>query len=245
MEKQIFKTNIVLDSYDVDVTGRWKPASILRHMTIVAQKHCDILNPGDPKLEAESLFWVLLRVEAELKKLPRTDTEILIETAANNKRGRTFCRYFRFLSADETICYGIAKTYWVVLERESRKMGKLAPENPIHNYQAPDVQGLLTAPKAIKLSGMLQKEITRCVQYSDLDDNGHMNNTRYAEWAEDMIGYETLKTATIKAFDVNFIKEAAPNTEMQLSLYQDENVYYIKGIRKETLEDFFIVKLVL
>ena len=63
------------------------------------------------------------------------------------------------------------------------------------------------AERALAEQGSLPDCPRRRVCYSDIDYNGHMNNTRYIQWIQDIIEPEILETAGQIRLDINYISE--------------------------------------
>ena len=81
---------------------------------------------------------------------------------------------------------------------------------------------------------------TRKVKYSDIDTNKHMNNTRYIDWACDLIGLEFFEEHYFTSLDIYFKKEIAPNQNVDLYMLQQDQFIYIKGVVDE--EECFTIK---
>jgi acyl-CoA thioesterase FadM len=47
----------------------------------------------------------------------------------------------------------------------------------------------------------------RRVRYSDIDYNGHVNNTRYIQWIQDLTEPELLEKADQMRLDINYLRE--------------------------------------
>jgi acyl-CoA thioesterase FadM len=56
----------------------------------------------------------------------------------------------------------------------------------------------------------------RRVSYSDIDFNGHMNNTRYIQWIQDLFEPEILEDARQLRLDINYLSEALYGQELNL-----------------------------
>lgn len=64
-------------------------------------------------------------------------------------------------------------------------------------------------------------EKTRKVRYSDLDLNGHVNNTRYLDWIDDLHTPDWHGQHLPKLFQINFKKEIRPGSRVTLKWVDD------------------------
>jgi acyl-CoA thioesterase FadM len=58
---------------------------------------------------------------------------------------------------------------------------------------------------------------TRRVAYSDIDYNGHMNNTRYIQWIQDLFEPGLLEEAAQIRLDINYLSEALYGEKLALT----------------------------
>ncbi|MDR1604305.1 MAG: hypothetical protein LBS10_05885 [Gracilibacteraceae bacterium] len=217
-----------IDPYDVDAGGHWKAAAALRQMSMTAQRHCRLIDPDNIVFTRYGLFWVLMRVRTELLRSPAEGERIEIFTKANAEKGRIFNRSFLF--RDEAGArIGAASTVWLLLNLETRNIGRLPEESGLMHYVAPDFTWPTAPPRSIRCQWPVVRTQTRRVQYSDLDINRHMNNTRYMEWVTDLLGWPRLQTGFLREFQINYLKEAAWDTEMELTLMEEGGAFCVRG----------------
>src|SRR5439155_21646245 len=102
---------------------------------------------------------------------------------------------------------GAAASAWLVLDAATRRAQRAAD--------------LLSSVKTSRIRPALDREpqkLARCletspaatiaVRYSDLDLNGHVNNTRYIGWILDSYPVDFLQVYTVRRFEINFLDEA-------------------------------------
>lgn len=70
-------------------------------------------------------------------------------------------------------------------------------------------------------SGIWVGEKVREVRYSDLDLNGHVNNTRYLDWIDDLHTPDWHGKHLPKLFQINFKKEIRPGSRVTLKWMDD------------------------
>ena len=71
---------------------------------------------------------------------------------------------------------------------------------------------------------MLVPDAEVAVSYSDLDVNGHMNNTRYLDWACDLLPSAFHRDHPLKAATICYMTEALESQQLQLSWSGEETI---------------------
>ena len=214
-------------SYQTDLCSRMKPSAILELMQEMAGVHADLLDVGHSRLLPMNLCWVLTRVEVRMERYPVSGETITVETFPMPNRRVFFPRYFVFKdAAGQQI--GCAGSLWVVLDVTTRKMGNsaeiaaLMPDN--RDLTAP--MGMPATVEDISGEAFIAD---RLPVYTDLDVNGHVNNTRYLDWCCNALGIETMRSCMMKTFAVNYNQEILPGQEVRTVLHRDGNRFSFSG----------------
>lgn len=218
-------------SYQTDLTARIRPSAILEIMQEMAGAHAELLQVGRKCLDPMNLAWVLTRVEVQMERMPLSGETITVETFPMPNRRVFFPRYFIFRDSQGQQI-GCAGSLWVVLDVTTRKMASgaeissLMPDNsdltPPMGIPATveDVQGGIT-------------EALRLPVYTDLDVNGHVNNTRYLDWCCNALGIEVMRDYAMQHFKVNFNQEILPGQEVRTLLNLNGNTFSFSGFEGE------------
>jgi acyl-ACP thioesterase len=102
---------------------------------------------------------------------------------------------------------------WVLMDLNSRAMilpGKSGVE------VTGTLRGTeLTTPRAIATRTM-EQSMERTVLFSDVDRNGHMNNTRYLDWALDLLPSPFHEGRTLREFTVCYMTESREGQTLSL-----------------------------
>ena len=218
-------------SYQTDLTARIRPSAILEIMQEMAGAHAEMLGVGRKLLDPMNLAWVLTRVEVQMERMPVSGETISVETFPMPNRRVFFPRYFIFRDADGKQI-GCAGSMWVVLDVTSRKMASgaeitaLMPDNR-------DLTAPMGMPATVEEVGGESVESLRVPVYSDLDMNGHVNNTRYLDWCCNALGVETMKQHAMCRFAVNFNQEILPGQEVRTVLHRDGDAFSFSGFEGE------------
>ena len=189
--------------------------------------HCTLLGCGRNELVKRNIVWILARSEVQMTRYPAIGETITVQTFHKPVRLRFFQRYFLFTDAmGEAI--GTAGTLWLLMDLTTRQtvpagdVAALLPDN-----------SELTAPMALPATvGQLQG--TETVKeyeavYTDLDVNGHVNNTKYADWLCNMLGIETMRQYQLQSLILNYNTEVLPEQRLMLRLIRRGNDFQLIG----------------
>ncbi len=214
-------------SYQTDVTARIRPGAILELMQEVAGAHAERLGVGRSHLLPQGLAWVLTRIEVQMSRYSLSGETITVETFPMPNRRVFFPRYFIFRDGQGQQI-GCAGSFWVVLDIATRKMANAAEIAPL----LPDNRDL-TAPMGMPatVEDVSAEPIEALHQpvYTDLDMNGHVNNTRYLDWCCNALGIETMQTHTLAHFAVNYHHEILPGQAVRTELRHQDNAFSFSG----------------
>lgn len=220
-----------INAYQTDLNARLRPSAILELMQEMAGGHAELLGIGRSMLLNQNLVWVLTRVEVQMARYPKHGEQISIETFPMPNRRWFFPRYFIFRD-EEGRQIGCAGSLWVLLDVNERRMSK--PDPVLHLM--PDNSDLtppLGLPATVsEVAGTLESAL-RTPVYTDLDMNGHVNNTRYLDWCCNALGIDVLRSSELAAFAINYNQEILPEQEVRTELRRLGNDFSFSGFHGE------------
>ncbi len=170
----------------------------------IAGEHADKLGCGYEQMQKGSSFWVLSRQRVVMEEWPRWNDTVHIRTWARPLlSGITALRDFEILVGETKV--GECVTGWLMLDARTRRPVK-PTFDPTRMAVRTDFALSFEAGKLAAAEGL--NALSRVeVQYSDMDMNGHVNNTRYAQWILDAIPLEMDNKQIITEYEVNFLAE--------------------------------------
>jgi len=200
-------------TYDVntivlDHQKRLGLVGLLNQLQDIAWMHAEHLGWGYQSLVEIGTLWVLARQKVVINEWPLWQDKVVLKTWPRAAKGLMAIREFEILADGpngETRRVGECATSWLVLDWNSRKVQKL---DRIMSEMVTRHEGVLdiAADRVPPRSDLT--EIARFeVRNSDLDVNGHVNNTRYAQWVTDTLSLDQLARYAITEYDVNFLAE--------------------------------------
>lgn len=210
-----------------DASGHVRPAALLGMMQEASGFHSAALGMGCPDLMRQGCAWVVTRMEVRMRRYPRVEETIRIETYPTPMHHWFFPRTYRVLDMQGELL-AEANSLWTLLDLTSRKMadpafvkGKL-PDNA-------DLQPAFGTPMTARVLPTEPVQSIRTPVYSDLDVNGHVNNTRYLDWCCDALGIDTLRDRRVMRFAVHYSHEILPGTAVRLELRRDGDSFSFGG----------------
>lgn len=230
----MFKTyeeDLLIRTSISDVNGTWRPGAILEAMQEMAGTHSALLGCGRDVLLPKGMVWILSRTELQMDRYPAIGETIHIKTMPMPLRRFFFPRYFVFTDeAGHEI--GRAGTLWLLLDVKTRRMlppgevAKLMPDNS-------DLTAPLGMPPTVGLLDGGESLLDYRPVYTDLDINGHVNNTKYADWLCNVLGVDTMKQYQLQSIVLNYNAEVLPEHELQLKLVRSGERFRLTGYHGE------------
>ena len=208
----IYKHQFTVAENHVDRFGRVKPSALLYFVQEAAGKHCALLAVDHDTLSHKHLFWAVTRNRVQITRLPRLGEKVFIETWP---MPTTRVAYPRSVVAYDENGSELFRSIslWVLMDDRTRAMILPGKSGIIVDGTLTGTE--LTVPRAIVARPMGGCK-ARSVGYSLLDRNGHMNNTRYMDWADDLLDSEFHREHPVQEFTVCYLNEAREGDEITL-----------------------------
>ena len=220
----MYEKKYYIGSNDIDQFLDLKLPSFFRMMQDISTEHAEILHIGKEDTLDKNLYWVITRMEVDIIRMPKYLSTVTLKTYPGDDMRFIFPRYFQLEDENGEVIIRASST-WMVLNRESHRVCL----NPFNGYKAPTehLEGELELPKkCIANESTLVEE--RKVRYSDIDLNGHLNNTKYIDYIIDTHNSAFYKKNCISHFLINYDKELLDDSVLLLSS-SSSNPEYIKG----------------
>ena len=212
-----------------DCFGRCKPSSLLRFAQDAAEAHCLQLGADWDTMAKKNYFWAVIRQRMEISRLPATGETITVKTWPLPTTRVAYPRATEGFDTEGNSLFKVISV-WVIMDMESRAMvlpGKSGVDVASVNFGTE-----LKAPGGLP-SVTPEQETLRTVSFSDLDINGHMNNTRYLDWICDLLPAAYHKDHPLKAVTICYMSEALEGQQLHLGITQGE-VFRVNGSIPQT-----------
>ena len=196
-----YQKSFLIPTFATDRFNRLKCSYLLGLAQEVAGDHSALLGAD---FDHTQLYWVITRQRVQISRLPAAGETITLETWPMPTTRVAYPR--------STIAYDEqgnelfrSISLWVLMDPQSRAM-------VLPGKSGVTVEGLLrgselAVPGSLAPS-QLQNVTKRTVCYTELDTNGHMNNTRYLDWLDDLLDASFHNRHTPREFTVCYLSEA-------------------------------------
>lgn len=138
---------------------------------------------GIPALNRLGMTWVMARFQMHVERHPRIGEEVTIETWIEQNRMGFSIRNFRVLGITGILAE--ARSAWAVIDVKTRESVNF---NVLENVPVPEGNpvDLPPMPRPDRKAATITTEHT--VRFTDLDQNGHCNSSRYLGMMLDAYG---------------------------------------------------------
>lgn len=213
--------DIFEERYSVAPTGL-TTGDLFRLMQQVSGDHCRQIGYGEPVMDAKGLMWVIIRHGIRVLRWPVPGERVVARTWPGATRHGMCPRWYRIESENgELLLDGCA--IWSVVDRENRKM--VTP-----GAYGIEIEPLVTGLESRRPGAPVRLPATESAVYTVphevLDENGHMNNTRYYDLAEDLFG---TRGRPLKAALVEYVSEAREGDALRLAWGREGDLFALEG----------------
>lgn len=227
----IYRQQFEITDMHLDCFGRVKPSVLLYFAQNVAGQHAGLLGTGWDELAEKHLFWAILRHHVQISRLPKAGEAITLETWP---MPTTRSAYPRATAAYDSHGQELFRSaaIWVLMNTKTRSM-------VLPGKSGVEVSGTLrgtelSAPESIH-PVQLQNKAQRTVSYTDLDQNSHMNNTRYLDWIDDLLPSSFHKNHTVREMNICYLAEAREGQQLGLDWeLSDDHSLQVQAHRART-----------
>lgn len=224
---EIYERSFTVASTEVDSFGNCTPTALLGYFQDAGTEHTEQIHiDRDRLVEQYHATWMLVRVYYRLSRPLKMDEVLTVRTWHRGASGLTVYRDFDLFVNGEQV--GEAVSAWVVVDIESRSMLRVKNLENISAAPVPEQ----VKDKQLKLIRAPQERshvYTKTVRYSDLDVNGHMNSTKYANVMLDALTPQELQGRYISEMQLNYSKECLYGETVDICRRMGESDCYIDG----------------
>ena len=209
----MYAQNFTISDAAVDRYGRLRTGMILWYAQEVAGQHCKALSVDYDTLAQRKMFWAVIRHRVQITRIPTRGETIRVETWPMPTTRVAYPRSVVAYDEAGNECFR-SISLWVLMDLDSRSM--ILP-----GKSGISVVGTLRGTELAAPGSLSPKVLTNCrsrsVCFTDLDRNGHMNNTRYLDWIDDLLPSAFHEKHFVKEFTVCYLSEAREGQALNLS----------------------------
>jgi len=203
---ELFTCEHNVDTYSCDTNQIMKGSGILQMCQECGRKQMECHRPSFNEFLDDGKAWMISRLDmVAYDEIKLGDNLNLASWACDSSRA-TFLRMYQ-AKRDNKVVAEIS-SQWVVVDYETRKILKVTDVD-LSNYYMGEYHDVIgekfRIPKDTDFEEVGKKEI----MYSDLDTNGHMNNTYYLDVISNYVPELCAGTHRVYSARVHFAKEAS------------------------------------
>ena len=192
---------------ETDARGRLSLPSFFALFQEAALLQAEQLGFGESYCSQEGLMWVLSRVLLEIDTFPTHRDELQLCTWPKTPKGPLANRDFLLQSSDGT---GLARATSAWLLLNTATMRPVRPQELFAPFPLDQLEDAIAepAPKINSNDTECSSELMVTARYSDLDQNDHVNNTRYVRWFLDCYSPKEIDAVENLRFSINYLQAA-------------------------------------
>lgn len=221
-----FRSELVTDIHDVDHNGVVRLSSLMKYIQSAAQTQLTLNGMSYDELKDMKRAFILSRIKMEFTEPVRAYEKVTAVTYPCESRGYSFLRCYALEKNGRTI--GRAVSMWALIDTETRALVKVNDFELGLETHEPHSLALsrFTMPSAAREVG------TYTVNYGDLDQNCHMNNTRYPDMYSNFL---PLDGKRIMSMSINYQNEAPRGERLRVERADgvDGCTFYFRTLRED------------
>ena len=214
----IYTQNFHIMDNCVDRFGRLKLSTLLFYAQEVAGRHFDGLAMTYDQLESKGMFWAIIRQRVAITRLPMSGETIRVETWPMPNTRVAYPRHVAAYDQQGNELFRVL-SLWVLMDVNTRAM--ILPGKSGICLPGTTQGNELPAPGSLPAKQLIHHRV-RPVCFTDLDRNGHMNNTKYLDWIADLLPSDFHRQNTPTEFTVCYLSEAREGQELTVSWEMDQ-----------------------
>ncbi len=220
----IYREELLLRSKDVDMFRRLRTSRLFELLQEASIRHTEQLGMGRDKTLDKGILWVVGLQRAEIARMPVYDEQIVLKSWPGKTMHLFFPRYYQIETREGEVLVR-ASALWMLVDESSRKV--VFPEK-----YGVVIQGAENGSEIVQPSSPVRMELSEerpfLVPYSYVDLNGHMNNTRYFDLAEDCIP-AAAEGRPLRLIQSEYVSEARCGAELSIRWGTDGKAFFLLG----------------
>lgn len=219
-----YRMKTSVDIHDVDYNGIAKTSSILKYIQSAAQSQLNDNGMSYDQLKERSRAFLLSRLKLEVLRPLRAYMPLTAITYPCESRGYSFLRCYELECDGETIARAISA--WALVDTDTHALVR------VDNFNL----GLPTLPPCDLILGHMKMPSSLIdvggygVHYGDVDQNRHMNNTKYPDMYSNFL---PLGDKMIRSITINYSAEAQIGDKLRVQCAEENGYFYFRTIRSD------------
>jgi acyl-ACP thioesterase len=238
----LFKKKYHVEYGDADYFQKLKLSNLFNYLQEISSLHSENIGIGINTLsEKYNAAWVLVRMRVDVIKCPSWNDDIVIETWPLEPKKLEFERDYIVRDTEGNVL-ARAVSSWVIMDLGKREICKTERIRPEEQPEYIKDRAIDCKLGKLKQFGNSQYSYKKRIGYSDIDINGHVNNSKYIDFILDCFTVEDHAKYIVNSIQISYIKEALPGDK--IACYKDisaldSQTVYIEGINEKDNQPYF------
>ncbi len=179
---EIYTLPYAVRSRDVNMFQHMRPSQLFELLQEAATDHSELLGAGVDVIRRQELMWVLARQNVEIGRMPRYGERVTVETWPGKTVHSLYPRYYRLLDAQGEPIVS-SSSVWMLVDMRERALVSSLRSGIDFSFEKRGLEIALPSPPRAFFT---DRSVSFTVPFSYVDMNGHMNNTRYFDLADNL-----------------------------------------------------------
>ncbi len=227
--KEFFEYTDALTANDVDCNLNMTLSHTVDILQILANENAERSGYGfKALLENNNAFWVLTKIKIKCNKMPKHREKVICKTWPIAPEKLTLERDFEIKDEKGDIAVA-ATSEWCLIDAGTRRIKRIDGNSVMPGIDYIDERAVNSEYTKQKIDiAECEMCYERTIRATDIDMNGHANNTRYTAMAIDCFTTEFLRDNELDTYEIHFVKECTEGEKLSIYRKQmDEKSYYI------------------
>lgn len=219
---------LVLD-HECDWNRKMTAGALLRMAQQIAIEQCDHVGMNKEFYLENHAVFLLARAAFRFERVPDCGELLTLETLPELSHRATYKRITR-VKDQEGKQVALIDSRWILVNTDTKRILRQPPEGfqnlPFAQEIPFELDQTIPVPEELESCGTL------FASYSMCDENGHVNNTRYADAAADALPQECLREKSILEFAIRYHRELPAGEQEELVRGKlPDGRWYVRGMR--------------
>ncbi len=225
---EFFKSRFTVLTSDCDRYGFWRPDAMMLLMQELAGRHSHALGWGRQVILASGAAWVLTRNEMTVDRYPAPAHDVIGKTVTGQPRRGIYTRYY-LIEDEEGRPLVRGSSFWALADIFTRRMTDRPDVAASFGMGEPEAPPHPRPGAAAEVEGGTLRRLSIKPVYTDIDHNGHVNNTRAAAWALCFLAeHADLRQTPVKTLCINYHREIRPEDTADLTFRMNGNAFSLR-----------------
>ncbi len=226
---------------EVNSSNRLKLSALMKRHQAIGEMHLNEFGTSSAKMRnQQKLAFIFTKVNIKITRLPDLGENVTLMTWCSGLKGVRFTRNYVLRDGKGQILTE-AKAEVTAIDLESRRVVRPSEISGFENFLYNDeMENTADYPKKLSVGDSSEHCFLRKIIAEDIDFNGHVNNTVYADMVLEALNDQYCQKMP-RGFEINYQNEALLGETVEISVTEDGSGLMFSG--KITDKNCFTARL--